>query len=88
MRFLTLPTLLASALLLPTFVNAFVVKVWQNDNCAGEPDYIVDRGSDGDCEWFEGGASFKYYSDTGCFLSTWLVHSPASILRPGICPRA
>ena len=71
MRFLTLFTLLASTLFFSTLVNAFVVKVWQNDNCTGMPDYIVDRGSDGDCEWFEGGASFKYYSDLGCFLSTW-----------------
>ena len=70
MRLFTLFTALVSFALLPTFVSTFVVKVWQNEDCSGEPNEVLDRGSDGDCEWFEGGKSLMYQSDIGCFLGT------------------
>ena len=71
MRLLNLPILLASPLILPTLISSFKVWIWQNNNYSGPADYTVDRGSDGDCEWFEGGYSFKYDSKIGCALSTW-----------------
>lgn len=54
-----------------SLAGAFVVDIWQNKNCSGTPSSTIDRESDGDCEWFEGGYSFKYQSDIGCILSTW-----------------
>lgn len=74
MRLLTLPLLVSSAFLSSTIVNAYVVNVWQTNDCSGPVNATYDLKSDGECQtypWFEGGYSFMYDSDVGCELSLW-----------------